>query len=424
MTANQRRPGFRLPWSSETDGPEGESPAPAVEASAEQAPVASTELSTGAAEAKASATTNTPAPAEPAAPAEAEAEGPAEAKTPAEPPAGTEPEPEPAAGEGAAAGAGDAAEQAPAPASKVENPDTANGGDEFMRDLVAAMRKVADEARQAGVADLRTKADEQVASLETDAGRRHEELRARAEADVAGIGDWATAEAERIRAEAEARVVARRAQLDQQLAGDTARTEAETKALRDRVAGYERELEAFHAQLAEINDPAAFAAAAKRMPQPPKLGAAMASAPSPATPADGALVEPSTGASNGVHATKAEVHPAEEEVLASRLAELDAALPESGAMAVAAPAESVTTEVVVKGLGSFGAITGFRQALSGVDGVEGVALSLGQTGEFVFRATHASDFDVRAAITTLEGDGAKVEERPEGGIRVTLDRAR
>jgi hypothetical protein len=417
MTANQRRPGFRLPWSSETDGPEGESSAPAVEASAEPAPAASTESSTGTAEAKAPAATSTETspPAEPAAPAEAES--PAEAKADAE--AKAAPESETAGGEAAAV------EPSPAKAPKVETADTANGGDDFMRDLVAAMRKVADEARQAGVTDLRTNAEEQVASLETDAERRREELRARAEADVAGIGDWAKAEAERIRAEAEARVVARRAQLDQQLAGDAARTEAETKALRDRVAGYERELEAFHAQLAEINDPAAFAAAAKRMPQPPKLGAAMATAPSTATiPADGAPVEPATGASNGVHAATADVHPAEEEVLASRLAELDATLPESGATAVAAPAESVTTEVVVKGLGSFGAITGFRQALSGVDGVEGVALSLGQTGEFVFRATHASDFDVRGAITTLEGDGAKVEERPEGGLRVTLDRAR
>ena len=82
------------------------------------------------------------------------------------------------------------------------------------------------------------------------------------------------------------------------------------------------------------------------------------------------------------------------------------------------------TEVVVKGLGSFGAITGFRQALSGVDGIDAVALSLGQTGEFVFRATHAGGFDVRGAIAQLEGEAAKIEDRPEGGLRVTLDRAR
>ena len=65
----------------------------------------------------------------------------------------------------------------------------------------------------------------------------------------------------------------------------------------------------------------------------------------------------------------------------------------------------MVTEVVVKGLGSFGAITGFRQALSGVDGIDSVALSLGQTGEFVFRATHAAGFDVRAAIASARGRG-------------------
>jgi len=31
---------------------------------------------------------------------------------------------------------------------------------------------------------------------------------------------------------------------------------------------------------------------------------------------------------------------------------------------------------------------------------------------------------VRTAISQLEGDGAKVEDRPEGGLRVTLERAR
>ncbi len=338
-----------------------------------------------------------------------------------------------------------------------------------MRDLVDAMRKVAEEARGTSVAELRSKADEQVRHLEGDAQRRQEDLRSRAEADVAGIGEWATAEAERIKQEAEQRVIARRSQLDQQLSSDASRTEAETKALRDRVAEYERELDGYHAQLSDINDPAAFAAAAKRMPQPPSLAGSPAPAvpepvaqrepaatePPPAEPdspahahtsasvpaADDvtpAPVEPVAASTNGVPTPAADVHPAEEEVLAGRLAELDATLPptpseESGATeaasefeapaAVAAP-ESTTTEVVVKGLGSFGAITGFRQALSNVAGIESVALSLGQTGEFVFRAAHTAGFDVRSAITTLEGDGAKIEDRPEGGLRVTLDRAR
>ena len=428
MTANQRRPGFRLPWAPDSDEAttrDGESAAVADASS----PAAATMGSTDAA-ATADAT---PAPAEPA-----EAATEAEAVTPGVTADAAPDKPEAAPGDAPAAKAA-----ATEPASASVAPES----DEFMRDLVAAMRRVADEARESGMADLRARADEHVRKLEADAEKRREDLRSRAEADVAGVGEWAQAEAERIKAEAEQRVVARRAQLDQQLAGDQARTEADTKALRDRVTEYERELEAYHAQLAEIADPAAFAAAAKRMPQPPSLSgatnpgavpAAAAPAASIATPAAPsaeaeskpeaqAPVEPATGASNGVAAATPEIHPAEEEVLAARLAELDAKLPDRAAAAAPAAgsaAEPVTTEVVVKGLGSFGAITGFRQSLAGVDGIEGVALSLGQTGEFVFRATHAAGFDLRSAISTLEGDGAKVEDRPEGGLRVTLDRAR
>jgi hypothetical protein len=310
------------------------------------------------------------------------------------------------------------------------------------------MRRVADEARDTGVAELRADADEHVRKLESDADRRRGELRERADQDVAAVGEWEQAEQERITKEAEQRVVARRTQLDQQLAAETSRTEAETRAIRDRVAEYERELEAYHGQLVDINDPAAFAAAAKRMPKAPSLvgaapadpavpAAAEVDAPAeveaPAAPPapvtadadDQAPVEPVTAASNGVP-DPAPAQPAEEGVLAARLAELDATLPPAAAEEAppAAPAETMTTEVVVKGLGSFGAITGFRQALSGVDGVDAVALSLGQTGEFVFRASHAPGFDLRAAIAQLEGDGAKIEDRPEGGLRVTLERAR
>ena len=83
--------------------------------------------------------------------------------------------------------------------------------------------------------------------------------------------------------------------------------------------------------------------------------------------------------------------------------------------------EPTSTEILVKGLGSFGAITGFRQALAGVDGIEGVSLSLGPTGEFVFRAIHPTGFDVAAAIAKLEGDAATIEHaarrRPAGHPR-------
>lgn len=343
-----------------------------------------------------------------------------------------------------AAAAPDAEAEAPAltPAPADEPPPaqaTAPGPDEtagvrtdigaqpdFLRDLVAAMRQVAEEARQAGVVEIRARADAQVRRLDAETERRRADLTARAESDVAGVGEWAKAEAERIRAEAEQRVAARRAELDQQLAAEQARGAAEAKALRDRVAEYERELSAYHAQLAEINDPAAFAAAAKRMPAPPRLDVGTAGPTGARASSDGAGSSVGSGGSmqaNGV-APPEPVTAAEEEVLAARLAELDAELPVDDAAAADEPAPTATTEIVVRGLGSFGAITGFRQALSGVDGIESVALSLGQSGEFIFRAAHRAGLDLPQAITSLEGDAARTEPRPEGGLLVTLDRAR
>ena len=411
MTANQRRPGFRLPWSSEDEdasavaAPDGVAP--------EQGPTSPD------AQATTPPTAPTPAP-EAAAPAEGEA---SEAAA----------EPTPETSSTTRAGAPTATPAAAPPTSQTAAADEASP--DFMRDLVSAMRRVADEARQAGVSDVHATADEHVKRLETEAEERRNELRARADTDVAGIGEWAKAEAERIRKEAEQRVVARREQLELELGAETARAEAETKALRERVGEYERELEAYHAQLAEINDPAAFAAAAKRMPQPPTLEPRTQSAPAavatPAPPAPQAEATEPTGSgpastavaspaadTNGV-TPSSEVHPAEEEVLATRLAELDA-----DAERAEPTGEPTTTEIVVSGLGSFGAITGFRQALAGVSGIEGVALSLGQTGEFIFRATHRVGFDIAAAITSLEGDTAKIESRPDGSLHVTLDRPR
>ena len=79
--------------------------------------------------------------------------------------------------------------------------------------------------------------------------------------------------------------------------------------------------------------------------------------------------------------------------------------------------------MIVKGLGSFGAITSFKQALERVEGVRGVTLSLGPTGEFVYRASHAADFDMVAAVQSVEGPSATVEDT-DGTLVVTLSRAR
>lgn len=416
MTSNQRRPGFRLPWSTEEEAAQAASQA---DAEGTASPV-STAPGDGGADAGASVNT---AEAAPATPEDSELEAPAtmSAATTDSTPNGSGPTPEPSP-------TVDEPAQATRPAAVADPaPAQVESSAGFMRDLVEAMRRVAEETRQAGLSDLREKSEEQVRKLEAESERHREELRARAEADIAGVAAWASSEEERIKNEAEQRVVGRRAQLDQQLAAEASRAEAEAKALRDRVAAYEGELDAYHAQLSDIADPAAFAAAAKRMPSPPEL----AGAPAPARPRDVApAAPPAPETASEAASPPPDVHPAEEEVLTARLAELDATLGDSEGSADPAPAteaprgESSATEVLVKGLGSFGAITGFRQALASVDGIDGVSLSLGPTGEFVFRAIHAVGFDVSAAIMKLEGDAATIEERPDGGLRVTLERAR
>jgi hypothetical protein len=127
-------------------------------------------------------------------------------------------------------------------------------------------------------------------------------------------------------------------------------------------------------------------------------------------------------------ATEAE---APSDPLRARLAELDEkiggdAATEPATATVVAPstAGEVATAIVVHGLGSFGAITSFKQALERVDGVHGISLSLGPTGEFVYRATHEADFDLIVAIEQIEHGGAQIERQPDGSLRVVVQRGR
>jgi hypothetical protein len=52
-----------------------------------------------------------------------------------------------------------------------------------------------------------------------------------------------------------------------------------------------------------------------------------------------------------------------------------------------------------------------------------VTLSLGPTGEFVYRASHAAEFDLEAAIRAIEGDSATID-RSDGSFQVTVSRTR
>jgi hypothetical protein len=105
----------------------------------------------------------------------------------------------------------------------------------------------------------------------------------------------------------------------------------------------------------------------------------------------------------------------------------ETAAPETAAPETAAPEPEPepadqATSIQVHGLGSFGAITSFKQSLERVDGVRSVTLGLGASGEFVYTATHAAAFDLTRAIRAIEGEGVEIE-RDNGMLRVKVGKA-
>lgn len=408
MAVNPRRPGFRLPWSAE-----GETPSTASERAPEEAS-AEVPAANGTGDAAKAAGSN-----------------------------GSSPELTDAASASPEPASADVAPSAPAPESEA-NP--------FLQNLVDAMRGVAETSRESSLSELRDRVEQRVAGLRQAAAEAAEELRRRAELDLEGIGDWERDELERIRGEAERKRDERRAQLEKQLADHQAAADRNVTATQQRLADHERELDAFFAQLGEIEDPAAFVAAAKRMPRAPELEAPSVAAPPPDTSTTspwGPAVDPRLAAmgiarrepaaaeapadDDAETAEPAEAaDPPKDSQLAERLAELDARIgtgedDADGQAATASPAHASATDtstpIVVKGLNSFGAITSFKQALERVDGIRGVTLSLGPTGEFVYRASHAPEFDLSGAIRSVEGESADVE-MSEGMLKVTVGRPR
>ena len=328
----------------------------------------------------------------------------------------------------------------------------------FLQSLVDAMRKIADQTRDDAMAQLRAGVAERSAGIHSEIERRAAELHELADADLKSVADWEHGEIQRVRDEAAAKMSARNATLEAQLGANTAAGEGALTAVEARVEAFEAEMNSFFAQLNDIHDPAALASALKRIPQAPSLtdatsAAAGDTAPSPApaaseapeatsspdvmgepgqaSAASGAPEAPSEparfdegvtepGAASDVApaavATVDEPNAAEPSA-AESAAEPAAAAPEPEA-AVEAAAEESTTQVVVTGLTSFGAITSFKQSLERVSGVNRVSLGLGTSGEFIFTAVHREGFDLSAAIQSFEDSAQFVTSN--GQLRVTV----
>jgi hypothetical protein len=324
----------------------------------------------------------------------------------------------------------------------------------FLQSLVDAMRKIAEQTRDDAMAQLRAGVAERSAGIHSETEHRAAELHDLADADLKSVADWEHGEIQRARDEAAAKTSARNATLEAQLAANTAAGEGALTAVEARVDAFEAEMNSFFAQLSDIHDPAALASALKRIPQAPSLTDAAAApagdiAPSPA-PAATAAPEatstpddmggrPQTAAASSAPEARSEPAHFEESVTepttASAVAPAAVATvdepaaaeptvaeqtepePEPQAPVEPAVAES-TTQVVVTGLTSFGAITSFKQSLERVNGVNRVSLGLGTSGEFIFTAVHREGFDLSTAIQSFEDSAQFVTSN--GQLRVTV----
>lgn len=334
--------------------------------------------------------------------------------------------------------------------------------DQFLDSLTAAMRRVADDARETSLADARAAVAAKIAAMRTAAAARAEELRTRAEQDTTGIGDWSRAEIVRIEAETQRKIEQRRAQLAEQLDEHDKRSATEIAALEARVEQYEGELALFFSQLGEIRDPDTFIAAARRMPRlpqgdgEPEADAASALSDEPmdtehgdslrslgidrdgegemsdgeGMPTNGVEPEPEAEPEPKVAATAPVEAPGAavvEDTPAPASVVTGAAPPVASAASPELPMEPVTTDtntmVAAVGLGSFGAVTSFKSALEKADGVTNVRLSLGTGGEFMYSVTHRADVDL-AALVSAAHPGATVQRSDDGILHLSAGKRR
>ncbi|HEV7199679.1 MAG TPA: hypothetical protein VGO32_02630 [Candidatus Limnocylindria bacterium] len=314
--------------------------------------------------------------------------------------------------------------------------------DQFLSSLTAAMRRVADDARESSLADARAAIAAKIAAMRATATARSDELRTRAEADVTGIGEWSRAEIVRIEAETQRKVEQRRAQLAEQLDEHDRRSSADIAALESQVEQYEGELALFFSQLGEITDPDTFISAARRMPrlpQPeaePEADAAVAGDASPAEHEDRLrtlgidrngdtdMAEGDAAPTNGTHAD-ADGAPSTADAEAPVTPDDPTpAQPFAEPPPIVADATlDTTTTIAAVGLGSFGAVTAFKSALEKAEGVTAVRLSLGSGGEFVYTVTHRADLDL-GDVSAAALPGATVERSADGVLQLSAGKHR
>jgi len=371
---------------------------------------------------------------------------------------------------------GSAAPHDPPPHQEPETPDMidvttpapARRTTKLMADLSRAMQTAAESARDETVARFITDSKTAVEEIQAAAQVEAADLRRRADDDVAVVREWSKAEIARIREETEARIAARKQALDGEIDAHAAVVETRVQRVGATVEAFQAEMDEFFERLLAEQDPTRIATMAETMPEPPDLAGLAASITeadvAPSDPvgslvpeADNAAPETVEQAADPVTPDNTETSEASEAeaAMAARLdfaaaeaeaatftGELDIEYPagaapeaetpagdpsvttglanaDAGSLSIPAPAARATSRVVVVGLVSVASIATFKRGLTRSAGVSAVAVASGPDGEFIFTVEHGEDVKMADAVTSLEGFGAQVTSETDGVLQVT-----
>jgi hypothetical protein len=440
MSSQQKR-GFRLPWASERDSVDG---AGAATVDEEQGPAARLDLLQGeGGDALGDGPfhfTDAPTPdastdAAPEAPDVPETTGEATmidtentTTEPAEAPE-TDHEAWPTTDKRQKAVAAAASEAAAPPPIRVEG-ERAVRTNPLVAGLVKAMREAALASRAETTARLQAEVAARVEAIRESGTARAADLRKRADEDIAGIREWSKAEIARLRQETDERVESRKTDLTSQTAQHEAAIEREAEQVQSTVASFEADMDEFFERLLAENDPARLAALAEQAPDPPDLSAEVVAA-------NGEVVGQDTAAGVGewkdVNWTPAGLKAdAAAEAEAAATEGLDLSANEEWPVAVQAAAlraESpdddfeaagvANTRLFVNGLSSVAGISAFKGALGQLQGVSSVSVSSGEPGVFIFTVVHSPDADLQSGVGELTSFSALVTDASEDGLTVT-----
>ena len=157
---------------------------------------------------------------------------------------------------------------APAPAATAPRKSS-----RMMVDLSAAIRATADTAQAQTLEQVHSESAQVVEAIRSSSTDGVTTLKQQSEDDIAAIREWSKAEIARIKDETDGRITARKATLEDELAGHAAAVDRRVDEVRAEVNRFEAAMTAYREGLDREDDPAQLATMAEELPELPSFAA-------------------------------------------------------------------------------------------------------------------------------------------------------